>query len=169
MEFRKKEALHLSSTTQSLFWTIKLPTKVFYRVYLCIWNDPALYSAASSWIVGSPSRRAANSSVNDPFHVSTAVATAKNKWAKCASSPASSLHFSVDFSIFPLQSVTFQAPAAPVHGRKLFHRSAEKDKTNLTLARSWISSSPVRNTRSKTNLLLLTMEVVLTLFSSFRE
>lgn len=33
--------------------------------------------------------------------------------------PASSLHFSVDFSIFPLQSVTFQTPAAQIYGTKL--------------------------------------------------
>lgn len=33
--------------------------------------------------------------------------------------PAASLYFSVDFSIFPLQLVTFQTPAAQICGTKL--------------------------------------------------
>lgn len=88
--------------------------------------------------------------------------------------PAASLYFSVDFSIFPLQLVTFQTPAAQLCGSKLSPIQAVSRKgadQGLTKQNQHQPDpqSAVRNTEVKTTLLLLTMEVVVTLFSLFRK
>lgn len=83
--------------------------------------------------------------------------------------PAASLYFSVDFSIFPLQSVTFQTPADHLCGSKLSAINAVSRKgadQGLTKQNQQQPDPefPVRNAEVKTTPLLLTMQVVVTLF-----